>query len=309
MNSPQRSVAVIGAGTIGLSWASLFAAHGWTVRVSDPRPDLGQAIDDAVSEAAPALIALGVDVETSDLRSRITASASLEEAVDGVSIVQENGPERVDWKRELFAKLESITAGDTILATSSSSIPASEIARDIADGSRIIVGHPYNPPHVLPVVEVVPSEKTSQTTIDRAAEIYASLGREPVILKKEIAGFVGNRLQLALLREAFSLVHAGVVEPEMLDRLMRGSLGLRWAAVGPLAAVRLGGGPGGAKHLMENVGKEMEHLQLGSPTPEAMTDVAATIDEAYGQKDYATAAKDAGRAQIAILTATRKAAA
>ena len=307
MNSSQHCVAVVGAGTIGLSWAVLFAAHDWTVRVTDPRSDLKNAIDEAVLAVVPVLGALGVNVEASDVSARISAAASLDEAVDGADIVQENGPERVDWKRELFAKLERLTGADTILATSSSSIPASEIARDIADGSRIIVGHPYNPPHVVPVIEVVPSEKTSQATIDRAAKIYTSLGRDPVILKKEIAGFVGNRLQLALLREAFYLVHAGVVEPEMLDLLIRGSLGLRWAAIGPLAAVRLGGGPGGARHLMENVGKEMEHIQLGSLTPEEMTDVAATIDGAYGQKDHATAAKDAGRAQIAILTAMKKA--
>ncbi len=304
--SARQSVAIVGAGTIGLSWATLFASHGWDVRVTDPRPDLEKAIAEAVKGAVPAFRAFGTETDEAALGARIVGMESLDRAVEDVALVQENGPERLDWKQELFVRLERLTNETTVLATSSSSIPASAIVGDAIDGSRIIVGHPYNPPHVIPVVEVVPSERTSQETIERATEIYTSLGRDPVVLKKEVPGFVGNRLQLALLREALYLVHEGVVDPTMLDRLMRGSLGLRWAAVGPLAAMRLGGGPGGAKHLMENVGKEMEHIELRSLSPEEMATAAAAVDEAYGDEDYASAARNAGSAQIAVLTALAK---
>ncbi|MDN4056440.1 3-hydroxyacyl-CoA dehydrogenase NAD-binding domain-containing protein [Massilia sp. YIM B02763] len=303
----NRSVAIIGAGTIGLSWAVLFATRGWRVCILDPHPDLQDAVKYAVNEAVPTLKALGIDVDKDATVGKIVIATSLEEAVGDVDLVQENGPKRLEWKRELFAKLEKFTTDRTVLASSSSSRSASAISFDIADGSRIIVDHPYNPPHVMPVVEVVPGNKTSEITTMRAMEIYASLEREPILVKEEIPGFVGNRLQLALLREALYLVHEEVIDPIMLDRLMKGSLGVRWAAIGPLAAMRLGGGPAGAAHLMENVGKEMEHIELKLLKSDEMVIAANAVDRAYEDNDYASAAAIAGLAQISLLHALKKA--
>ena len=256
-------VTIVGAGVIGISWARLFSAAGWEIRISDPRPDLAEL----VARELP-----GVDVFATD---------DLAAAATGTDFVQEAGPERIDIKEQMFATLAENTRDDVVLASSSSSLVPSVIAAGNAAADRILVGHPFNPPELMPLVEVVPSPETRSDIIDRAVEVYRDLGKLPIRLKKEIPGFVGNRIQKVVNDQAMYLVQQGVIDAADLDDLMRASLGLRWAVTGPFASGQLGGGPAGMRHLLEHVGSQMT-FEIGSPDPAKMDDVLNQVEEAYG---------------------------
>ncbi|HUQ61178.1 3-hydroxyacyl-CoA dehydrogenase NAD-binding domain-containing protein [Lentzea sp.] len=274
----MKTVAVVGAGVIGLSWARLFAEHGMTVLVTDPRPDLAEVVPDGVQ------VAQGVA-----------------EAVRDADFVQENGPEDLQFKKDLFAELVREAPEHALLLSSSSAIPSTAFTEGI-DGSRVLIGHPFNPPHVMPLVEVVPGEQTSEDSITRAVGFYRSAGRTPVVERKEIPGFVGNRLQAALSREAAYLVEQGVVTPADLDTVVTGSLGLRWATVGPFLGAHLGGGPGGYRHLAQHIGASMRDLELGTPSHDPERLIKA-VEDAYGSSTYSALAEARDRRQLAVLTA------
>ncbi|MEU6344580.1 3-hydroxyacyl-CoA dehydrogenase NAD-binding domain-containing protein [Streptomyces sp. NPDC046977] len=303
MTRPFRTAAVIGAGTIGLSWTALFAAHGLTVHVSDPRPDLREATDEALSEFAPHLAAQGL--ETDGLADRVHLAADITEAVRDADIVQENGPERLEFKKDLFARLIRETPGHALLLSSSSAIPATAFTTELDDAGRILVGHPFNPPHLVPLVEVVPGERTTEEAVRTAVAFYTSVGRAPVVERREIPGFVGNRLQSALSREAVYLVQQGVVSPEDLDTVVTHSLGLRWATVGPFLGSHLGGGPGGYRHMSEHIGQSMQQLDLGQPSqdPQDRERVIEAVEKAYAGTPYTELAEARDRKQLAVLAA------
>ncbi|MEU1200457.1 3-hydroxyacyl-CoA dehydrogenase NAD-binding domain-containing protein [Streptomyces sp. NPDC005813] len=298
-----RTAAVIGAGTIGLSWTALFAAHGLTVRVSDPRPDLAEAIETALGEFAPHLAAQ--DVDTDGMADRVHIAADVTGAVRDADIVQENGPERVEFKKELFARLVRETPGHALLLSSSSAIPATAFTTELDDAGRILIGHPFNPPHLLPLVEVVPGERTTEEAVRAAVDFYTAVGRSPVVERHEIPGFVGNRLQSALSREAVHLVQQGVVTPEDLDTVVTHSLGIRWATVGPFLGAHLGGGPGGYRHITEHIGSTLQRLPLGEPSqdPEDRERVVQAVEKAYASTPYADLAEARDRRQLAVLSA------
>jgi ketoreductase RED1 len=298
-----RTAAVIGAGTIGLSWTALFAAHGMDVWVSDPRPDLAEALDAALAEFTPHLAAQGLD--TAGLADRVHVAADVEEAVREADIVQENGPENVEFKKKLFADLVRLAPRHALLLSSSSAIPATAFTGEIADAGRILIGHPFNPPHQIPLVEIVPGEHTGEDAVQTAVDFYAFVGRTPVVERKEIPGFVGNRLQNALSREARYLVEQGVVTPEDLDKVLTSSLGIRWAAVGLFLGQHLGGGPGGYRHLMDHIGKSMDRMPLGAPSadPEDQERVVQAVEKAYGTSPSAELAEIRDRKQLAVLSA------
>ena len=300
----SKTVAIIGAGTIGLSWAALFAGHGHPVRITDPRPDLADAVKQALAEFTPHLAQQGLDV--TGLADRVHITPDLAEAVRAADVVQENGPENLDVKKNLFARLAGIAPAHALLLSSSSAIPSSAFAGDAAD--RVLIGHPFNPPHVIPLVEVVPNVHTSEDSINRAVEFYRSVGRVPVVERKEIPGFVGNRLQNALSREAIYLVEQGVVSPAELDTVMTNSLGLRWASVGPFLGSHLGGGRGGYRHMAEHIGPGMKQMWagLGQPAqdPESTEQLIEAVENAYGTTTtYAELANARDRRQLAILSA------
>ena len=292
-------VAVVGAGTIGLSWAALFAAKGHDVRLHDPRPDLQELLDAAVVELS--------EVLPGSWRDRIVLEPDLEAAVTGVDVVQENGPERLDFKQELFARIEAAAPAEALLLSSTSGLMPSDMGAELADPGRVVVGHPFNPPHVVPLVEVVPGAQTPAATVEAAAAFYRSLGKVPVVLHKEIGGFVANRLQSALFRESVHLVLEGVVTPEELDRVVTESVGVRWATAGPFESYHLGGGPGGIRNLLEHLGPGMQQRwrTLGQPelTPELVDRVSTDTEERFADQPYEqrTAARD--RAQLAVLAA------
>ncbi|MGW0610573.1 3-hydroxyacyl-CoA dehydrogenase NAD-binding domain-containing protein [Streptomyces sp. NPDC002788] len=307
MTRPFRTAAVIGAGTIGLSWTALFAAHGLTVRVSDPREDLAEAVTEALARYSPQLAARGLDV--SGLADRVRIAADVTEAVRDADVVQENGPERVEFKQDLFATLAREAPAHALLLSSSSAIPSTAFTGKLAeeDAARVLIGHPFNPPHLVPLVEVVPGERTGEDAVQAAVDFYTSVGRTPVVERKEIPGFVGNRLQNALSREAVYLVEQGVVSPEDLDKVMTNSLGLRWATVGPFLGSHLGGGPGGYRHLVEHIGASMRDMWdgLGRPSqdPDQQERLIEAVEKAYGSSTYSELAETRDRRQLAVLDA------
>ena len=292
-------IAVVGAGTIGLSWAALFASKGHDVRLHDPRPDLQELLDAAAVELS--------EVLSGSWRGRIVLEPDLEAAVTGVDVVQENGPERLDLKQVLFARIEAAAPPEALLLSSTSGLMPSDIGADLTAPGRVVVGHPFNPPHVVPLVEVVPGAQTPAATVEAAAAFYRSLGKVPVVLHKEIGGFVANRLQSALFRESVHLVLEGVVTPEELDMVVTESVGVRWATAGPFESYHLGGGPGGIRNLLEHLGPGMQERwrTLGQPelTPELVDRVSTSTEERFADQPYAqrTAARD--RAQLAVLAA------
>ncbi len=283
-------VAIIGAGVIGVSWARLFAQAGWEVRVTDPRSDLQEIVDKELTGLA------------------VTVAADLAAAASGADFVQESGPERVPLKQEMFATLAANTRDDVVLASSTSSLMPSVIAENNPSAHRIVIGHPFNPPELMPLVEVVPGKQTSAETVQRAVDVYASLGKLPIKLKKEMPGFVGNRLQKALNEQATYLVQQGVIEPQDLDELVKASLGLRWATIGPFEGRHLGGGPGGMRHIVEHVSSQMT-FELGKPDSEQMDAVVEAVEQVYGSgaANYERLAERRDRRTRAVLAALRAA--
>ncbi|MGW3967433.1 3-hydroxyacyl-CoA dehydrogenase NAD-binding domain-containing protein [Amycolatopsis sp. NPDC005003] len=298
----MKNAAVIGAGTIGLSWTALFAHHGLTVRVTDPRPDLAEAVETALTQFAPHL-----GTTADELASHVHIAGSVTEAVKAADVVQENGPENVEFKKDLFRQLVAEAPEHALLPSSSSAIPSTAFTGDLPDASRVLIGHPFNPPHLIPLVEVVPGERTSDEAVQLAVDFYTSLGRTPVVERKEIPGFVGNRLQNALSREAIYLVEQGVVTPEDLDRVITNSLGIRWATVGPFLGSHLGGGPGGYRHMAEHIGKSMKQMWAGlgnpSQSPEEQEQLIEAVEKAYGSSTYSELAETRDRKQLAVLSA------
>ncbi|MEO9247099.1 3-hydroxyacyl-CoA dehydrogenase NAD-binding domain-containing protein [Citricoccus nitrophenolicus] len=285
-------VAVIGAGTIGLSWARQFASHGHPVRIFDPRPDL-------------ATVVAAFAAEHPDLASHITRAESVADAVRGAGAIQESTPEKLEIKRRLLTDLAAAEPGHALILSSSSTLPASRMAEGLPDqvAARLLIGHPFNPPHLMPLVEVVPGDRTSPESTERALAFYRSVGREPVLLHREVAGFVGNRLQNAVLREAVHLVQTGVVSAADLDSLVTNSLGLRWAAVGPFEGMHLGGGPAGFRGFMEHIGPSFAAIDLHEPdlSAEGMDPVHRQVEEAYGSRGSAESAERRDRIQADIL--------
>jgi len=301
--APYQEVAVVGAGLIGISWAALFLANGLHVRVYDPRPDIEKAVREGIASALPALCQLGYATEGFEERLRI--EPDLEAAANGTDLLQESGPEQIAFKRELFARLEPLARPGALMFSSTSSLRATEISREMKNPGRMMVGHPFNPPHVMPLVEIVPGEKTAPESVQAAVAFYRALGKAPVVLHREINGFVGNRLQAAVLRESIYLVQQGVVSVEELDTLVTNSLGLRWATVGPFKGAHLGGGPGGIKHFLTHLGGMFEGLfaELGDAhiNPDTVAQLARQADEAYGPMPNPRMAGERDRKQLGIL--------
>lgn len=296
-----NTVAVIGAGTIGLSWSALFANAGLNVRVSDPRPDLADVVRDSMPELAASL---GTSAEV--LLAKISISSSLAEAVTEADLVQENGPERLDFKQQLFADIAAAAPKHALLASSSSGIVATLIAQKLDDGAaaRMLIAHPFNPPQLMPLVEIVPGERTSEAVTTSAIDFYRELGKVPVREHREIQGFVANRLQAVVLKEAFSLVLQGVVSVEELDTAMKASLGSRWATIGPFESYHLGGGPGGIRHMFAHLGANL----TGDDSGVTEADVERLINEveaSYGSgaAAYAKLSAERDRKQIAVINA------
>jgi 3-hydroxyacyl-CoA dehydrogenase len=240
----MASVAIIGAGLIGRSWAIVFARGGWQVRVTDPDPQTLENASRLIREGLEELAVHGLVTDPALAAERVAIVQSLADAVSGVDVVQENGPELVDTKRAIFAELDRLCPEHAILASSTSAIVASRFTEELPGRARCLVAHPVNPPHLLPLVELCAAPWTAPETIERARRIYESIEQVPITVKREVEGFVLNRLQGALLAEAFRLVGEGVVSPQDLDKTLKDGLGLRWSFIGPFETIELNA-PGG----------------------------------------------------------------
>ncbi|WP_225765422.1 3-hydroxyacyl-CoA dehydrogenase [Inquilinus sp. Marseille-Q2685] len=238
------TIAIIGTGLIGRSWAIVFAAAGWQVRLTDASAAALAAAPGLIAEGLAELASHGLIKDPAGAAVRARAAGSLAEAVAEAELVQENLPEDVEIKRAAFAELDRLAPRDAILASSTSAIVASRFTEGLAGRDRCLVAHPVNPPHLVPVVELCGAPWTSLETIERARRIYSAVGQEPVTIHREVDGFVLNRLQGALLAEAFRLVGEGVISPQDLDKTIKDGLGLRWSFLGPFGTIELNA-PGG----------------------------------------------------------------
>lgn len=235
----MATAGIVGAGLIGRAWAHVFARAGWDVRVWDPVPTQREAAAALIEASLHELARHGLVDDPAGAARRLRVVDSLEDAVDGAEYVQESGPETLEAKRETFARLDASASPATILASSTSALVPSSFTEALAGRARCVVAHPVNPPHLVPVVEVCGAPWTSPQTKARALAILRSVGQVPIDVKREIDGFILNRLQVALLTEAFRLVQAGYVSPQDLDHTIADGLGLRWSFMGPFETIEL----------------------------------------------------------------------
>src|SRR6201987_5298450 len=257
-------VAIVGTGLIGSSWAAYFLAHGLDVVATDPAPGTEDKVRQCVEAVWTALAKIGLAPGASTSRLRFTTD--LKEAIAGADLVQENAPEREPVKIKLFAELDSILPPPAILASSTSGIPMSRIQSECKHPERCVTAHPFNPPHLIPLVEVVGGAKTSTQTIERAMRFYRAMGKRALHIRKEVPGHVANRLAWALYREVAYLIDQDVVSVADADAAVCMGPGLRWALMGPNLIYHLGGGPGGMHHFFEQFAGPMTALwaNLGS---------------------------------------------
>lgn len=261
-------VAVLGTGTIGASWAAYFLSRGLSVAASDPAPHAEAFLRRFVANAWPALEQLGL--ATGADPGRLSVHATPEDAVDGAGFVQENGPERLEVKIELFQRIGAVLGPEVLIASSSSTLLPSHMQAGMRHPERLVLGHPFNPPHLIPLVEVCGGTATSRAAVDRAIGFYRGAGKVPIRLNKEMPGHVSNRLQAAIWREAAYLVEQGVVDVADVDAAVCQGPGIRWALMGPILTYHLGGGAGGLRHLLDHIGVAQLWPELGTPvmTPE-----------------------------------------
>jgi 3-hydroxyacyl-CoA dehydrogenase len=265
----MATVAIVGAGLIGRAWAVVFARGGFDVRIYDSDARACETACRFVAEAAAELNAFGLLAESADaLAARVQIARELGAAVADCVLVQENVPERLELKRQLFAELDRLAPPDTVLASSSSAIPASRFTDSLAGRARCLIAHPVNPPHLVPLVELVPAPWTAPEAVARARAILSACGMVPVDVRREIDGFVLNRLQGALLREAFTLVAQGVIDVADCDRVVRDGLGLRWAFMGPFETIDLNA-PGGVRDYVARYGPAYARMWQEATPPAA----------------------------------------
>lgn len=243
-------VGLVGAGSVGKGWAALLLARGYTVAVHDPAADPAQ-VGAFVEQAWPALRRLGIaTVEQPDL-SRLRFFPDLAVAVGEADLVFENGPELIAVKADLIARIDAALPPDRLILSSSGGIRPTLLQAEAAHPERVLVAHPFNPPHLVPLVEIVGGERTAATATALARDFIAGLGKRPIVLKREMVGHLTNRIQAAVLRETFHCVLEEVASPQDIDDALRFGLGVRWALMGGIMTFNLAGGPGGAEHTLD----------------------------------------------------------
>ncbi|RDK06895.1 3-hydroxyacyl-CoA dehydrogenase NAD-binding domain-containing protein [Cupriavidus lacunae] len=260
-----RRVAIVGTGLIGSGWTAHYLARGFDVVATDPAPNAEGALRKFVDDAWPLLLRVGIANGAS--RDRLRFEPDMRRALHDADFVQESGPERPDFKTRLFADMDDATPFDSLIASSSSGITMDVMQSLCKHPERCVVGHPFNPPHVVPLVEVVGGAKTSQAALDQAMSFYSAVGKKPILLRKALPGHVANRLQAALYREVAYLVQHDVLSVEDADIAVCYGPGLRWGVMGPTLQWHLGGGAGGIQHFMEHLmdGLFSRMNELGHP--------------------------------------------
>jgi len=309
-NKPISRVAIIGTGVIGASWAALFLAKGLEVVATDVAPNAEGGLKRFIDAAWPALKRLGLAPGAS--RAKLSFTSDLATAVKGADLVQENGPERIEFKKKLYGQLDELLPANVIIASSSSGLTMSEIQSGCgAHPERCVIGHPFNPPHVVPLVEIVGGAKTSEDTIRRVDDFYTAIGKRTIRLHKEVPGHVANRLQSALSREVYHLVAEGVVSAADADTALSWGPGLRWGIMGSLLLNHLGGGQGGIEHFFAQFSGPMTAWWkvLGQPvlTPEVQRKLIDSVQAEVGTRSIDELAAERDQLLLGLIELRAKA--
>ena len=295
-----QNIAIVGTGVIGASWAALYLARGFNVVATDPAPNAEANLRKYVDAAWKDLTVIGLSPGAS--RDRLGFTLYMKKALSEADLVQENGPERKDFKIKLFADMDAATPPESIIASSSSGLTMSVMQSACKHPERCVIGHPFNPPHVVPLVEVVAGEKTSPETVERAIAFYASIGKKPIHVRKEVVGHVANRLQAALYREVVYLIEKGVLDVADSDVAVCWGPGLRWGVMGPNLLFHLGGGQAGIQHFMEHLSGPVASWwkDLGTQT-EFSPQVKQTIIEGVLKEAAGRSVEELGHERDAML--------
>ncbi|WP_243791666.1 3-hydroxyacyl-CoA dehydrogenase NAD-binding domain-containing protein [Saccharopolyspora gloriosae] len=303
-----RHVACIGAGVIGGGWVAHFLARGYRVTAWDPAPDAEQKLRRLVDAAWPALTELGLAPGAS--RDALTVTSTLDEAVAGAEFVQESAPEDLELKQDLLARIDAATPPGVVVSSSTSGYGMTEMQQRCATPERLVVGHPFNPPYLIPLVEVVGGERTSAEAVRWASRFFEVAGKSVITMDREVPGFIANRLQEALWREALHMVAEGEATVEQIDASITEGPGLRWPFLGPCLTFHLAGGEGGMAHMLDHFGPSLKSPWTRLEAPE-LTDelrnrmVEGCADTADG-RSIADLVADRDRAVIAVLRAVRE---
>jgi len=285
-----RRVACVGSGLVGQGWAALFALHGYDVVMQDLSEEKLEEAKGRVSHHIDTLVDAGVGRDAEAAKGRLSSTTSLEEALRGTDYVVESVFESLEVKRPLYAEMDRLAPANVVFTSSTSGLMMTEIARDMKrHPERALVAHPWNPVHLVPLVELSPGERTSKETVDLVYMVMEDMGRVPVVLKKEVPGFIANRVSVALWREALDLVDQGVASVEDVDKAIRAGPGIRWAIMGPYMVYHLGGGKGGIEYLMRHIGesksKWLKTMATWTETPESVVQKAIDgVDEMIGDR-------------------------
>ena len=255
----MTKIAIVGSGLIGRAWATIFASHGFEVALHDVKQEAAKAARAHIGKNLKELAGHGLVEDPAGSLERIRVATDLADALRGVALVQENGPETIEAKQALFAEMDRLAPKNAILASSTSFIIASRFSENLPGRARCLVAHPVNPPHLVPIVELAPAPWTDPAVVEKARKIYEKAGQVPILLKKELPGFVLNRLQAVLLAEAFRIVGAGVASPQDVDKTIRDGLGLRWSFMGPFETIELNA-PGGIPDYCSRYGKSLTDM-------------------------------------------------
>ena len=298
-----QRIAIVGTGVIGASWAAQYLARGFDVIATDPAPNAEANLRKYVDEAWPTLTEIGLSPGAS--RERLSFTSDMKEALANADFVQENAPERPDFKMKLYAEIDDITPVDSLIASSSSGITPSVIQSKCKHPERVVIGHPFNPPHIIPLVEVVGGSKTSPEAIQQAMAFYTSIGKKAIHLRKELPGHVANRFQAALYKEMLYLIQEGVLSVEDTDAAVCYGPGLRWGVMGQSLQWHLGGGEGGIQHFMEHLMDPLTGMMkaLGTPqiTPELKQTVIEGVLREAGDRSVDQLAQEENRVLVGLL--------
>jgi carnitine 3-dehydrogenase len=304
VNDPVRRIAIVGTGVIGASWAAYYLSHGFDVVATDPGPRSEENLRKYVNDAWPLLTQVGLSPGAS--RDRLTFTLDMSRALADADWVQENAPERPDFKIKLFAQMDEATPPNSIIASSSSGITMDVIQSACKRPERCVIGHPFNPPHVVPLVEVVGGAKTSEATIERAMAFYANIGKKPVRLHKALPGHVANRFQAALYKEVLYLVQQGVLSVADADIAVCYGPGIRWGVMGPSLQWHVGGGQGGIQHFMEHLMGPLEGMMKTLGTPEITPQLKQTVVDAVLKESGGRSVEQLAREENSVLIALLK---
>ncbi len=272
---PIKRIAIVGTGVIGASWAAQYLARGFDVVATDPAPNDEANLRKYVDEAWELLTSIGLSPGAS--RDRLSFTTDLKDALAKADLVQENGPERPDFKIKLYADMDDATPVDSIIASSSSGITPSVMQSKCQHPERVLIGHPFNPPHIIPLVEVVGGARTSPEAIKQAMAFYTSIGKKAIHVRKELPGHVANRLQAALYREMLYLIEQGVLSVEETDAAVCYGPGLRWGVMGQSLQWHVGGGAGGINHFMEHLMDPLTGMMKALGNPQITPQLKQTI--------------------------------